>query len=458
MSTAPVLNMVLRALVLLAGFGLLALMMLFGVISLREGETRAARLAFLLAILLPLPYWAAGALQFPGQSWVAALLLALPVLALLAVVFPAGRLKVEDRTPRARIDERDIMFARHRLAPGSPPYEQYYAMRPEKKPGDDRLRQSPGLLSPRAKLYHPIGFPAADASFAIIEALQSQVDGPVAEQQVQMTPAEATAAVKRSAMHYGAHSVGVAELRDYHIYTHIGRGQGVFGAPIELSHRYAIAVTTEMSHSMVQQAPAAPATMETSKQYLAVGVVALQLAVLIRSLGYPARAHIDGNYRVICPLVARDAGLGEIGRMGLLMTPGLGPRVRIAVVTTDMPLLPDSPTRDPTVVDFCRICLKCAESCPTRSIPFEDQQVIDGVERWKINPETCFAYWTVAGTDCGRCMAVCPYSHPDNALHGMVRWAIRRSAQARQLALWMDDLFYGRQPKPRLNQEWAAEA
>ncbi|MFQ6103859.1 MAG: hypothetical protein ACE5OP_06150 [Candidatus Glassbacteria bacterium] len=52
----------------------------------------------------------------------------------------------------------------------------------------------------------------------------------------------------------------------------------------------------------------------------------------IRNLGYPARTHIDGNYRVVCPLVARDAGIGEIGRMGLLMTPRLGPRVRIAVV------------------------------------------------------------------------------------------------------------------------------
>ena len=47
-----------------------------------------------------------------------------------------------------------------------------------------------------------------------------------------------------------------------------------------------------------------------------------------------ARAHIDGNYQVIAPLVARDAGLGTIGRMGLLMTPELGPRVRLAVVTT----------------------------------------------------------------------------------------------------------------------------
>ena len=75
--------------------------------------------------------------------------------------------------------------------------------------------------------------------------------------------------------------------------------------------------------------------MESSEQYLRSGVLALKLAAYIREMGYEATAHIDGNYEVICPLVAVDAGLGVIGRMGLLMTPDLGPRVRISVVTTN---------------------------------------------------------------------------------------------------------------------------
>jgi len=51
------------------------------------------------------------------------------------------------------------------------------------------------------------------------------------------------------------------------------------------------------------------------------------------------------------------------------------------------------------------------------------------------NPLQCFRYWNVIGTDCGRCMVVCPYSHPDNAAHNMVRRAIRRSGFARRMAL-----------------------
>ena len=80
-------------------------------------------------------------------------------------------------------------------------------------------------------------------------------------------------------------------------------------------------------------------------------------------MGYDARPHIDGNYQLICPLVARDAGLGEIGRMGLLMTESHGPRVRIAVVTTDMELLPDKYVKKHSVIDFCQMCKKCAERC-----------------------------------------------------------------------------------------------
>ena len=158
----------------------------------------------------------------------------------------------------------------------------------------------------------------------------------------------------------------------------------------------------------------------------------------------PARAHIDGNYRVIAPLVAKDAGIGEIGRMGILMTPGLGPRVRLGVVTTDLPLIADPPTDDRSVIDFCTVCKKCAENCPSRSISFDDRTRIDGGWRWAIDPDTCFRYWNAVGTDCGVCMTVCPYSHPDNVVHDIVRWAIRRSGAARRAALWMDDLFYGR--------------
>jgi len=135
--------------------------------------------------------------------------------------------------------------------------------------------------------------------------------------------------------------------------------------------------------------------------------------------------------------------------MGLLMTPRLGPRVRVAVVTTDLELTPDENIPDESVIDFCAICGKCAENCPPKAISFDDRVEIDGALRWKINSDLCFRYWTAIGTDCGRCMNVCPYSHPDTFYHNLVRWGNQRSALFRRGALRMDDLFYGKHPKPR---------
>jgi reductive dehalogenase len=262
----------------------------------------------------------------------------------------------------------------------------------------------------------------------------------------ELTEIQSTYMVKRLARFYGAVSVGITELHPYHIYSHIGRGTGEYGARITLDHRYAIAFTVEMDHGIMAQAPEAPVVMESARKYVQIGVIGLKLGYLIRSLGYPARAHIDGNYRVIAPLVARDAGLGEIGRMGILITPHLGPRVRLGVVTTELPLIPDVRNDDSSVLDFCRICIKCAENCPSRAIPTGDRAEIEGALRWRIDADQCFRYWNTIGTDCGICMSVCPYSHPDNWGHNFVRWAVRRSGAARRIALTMDNLFYVRVP------------
>jgi reductive dehalogenase len=263
--------------------------------------------------------------------------------------------------------------------------------------------------------------------------------------------------IKRWITGLGAVSVGVTELRAYHLYSTIGRGDR-YGEPVELDHKCAVAFTVEMDKYLLDRAPKGPAVMESAQEYLSSGAIAVQLAEFFRHLGYSARAHIDGSYRVVCPLVGRDAGLGEIGRMGLLMTPELGPRVRLAVVTTDLDLVLDERKRDDTVIDFCRRCKKCADVCPSRAIPFDDRREIDGIMRWKINSESCYTFWREVGTDCGRCMSVCPYSHPNSMLHNVVRAGVKRSALFREAALKLDDLFYGRKPASRDLPDWIEDA
>lgn len=458
-------GLVLRIVALGSGLALLSTFLWASVVSLKEGEGGGARRLGLLGVLFALPFF--GSVAVPGQAGAIAsgavvLLAALTALALLLPL--PGRFLPTLGPPLPGVDERDIMFSRATLAPGSERFDEYYRRRPENREPDDAFRREPGLLSPGSAHFHPEGFAAADAAFWTIEMLRPFVEGSSApSMDVRVTPippsSEAmTGFLKAWTLKMGAHSVGVTELKPYHLYSHVGRGSD-YGQAVDLDHTFALALTVEMDKEMVDRAPKAPTVMESALQYLRSGVMAVQLADLICRLGYRARAHVDGNYRVICPLVAKDAGLGELGRMGLLMTPRLGPRVRIAVVTTDLPLTPDPPLSEPTTVDFCLHCRKCAETCPSRAIssnPPEDDE--KGVRRWRIDSEACFTLWNRLGTDCARCMAVCPYSHPDNRLHALVRWGIRNNRLFRRGALWMDDLVYGRRPPPKPELDWMNNA
>ena len=284
--------------------------------------------------------------------------------------------------------------------------------------------------------------------FKELEALYPRVDEEPERKSLASAPSSFTDSVLSMALRLGAHSAGITPIYDYHVYSVGGRGDR-YGKEFNAWHRFAIALTVEMDYQMMRAAPEAPTVVESARQYYRAGKMAVELAEYIRSCGYVARAHIDANYHVVCPLVARDAGLGEIGRMGLLMTPALGPRVRIAVVTTDMPLLPSKVLPGQVVTDFCRRCKKCANACPGRAIPFGHEMETGSVRRWQISSESCYTYWCQAGTDCGRCVIVCPFSHPDNWFHRLVRFGIRNSLIFRRLAIPLDDLFYGKKPRPR---------
>lgn len=424
------------------------------IVSLLENEQRAARRFFLVLVVLPVPYFFFGLVHVPHQTYFSAGLITATALAGLILLTPVPVRQAEKNdVPTARIDERDVMFSRMALEAGSERFFEYYRDNPHRKALDDEFREKAGLLSKRSKHYEPCSFAAARANFEAVKSLKPLVEREPDGEAPAVDPQKMTRFIKSWARRLGAVSVGVTELRDYHLYTVVGRG-GDYGKPVTLDHTFAVAFTVEMQKDMIDSAPFGPTVMESAQQYLSSGTVAVQIAEFIRNFGYPARAHIDGDYRVVCPLVARDAGLGEIGRMGLLMTPKLGPRVRIAVVTTDMPLVPDRRRYEPSTLEFCGICKKCADVCPGRAIPLGARGEIEGACRWQINSEACFTYWCVIGTDCARCVKACPYSHPDNFVHNSVRTCLTWSPVFRRFALKMDDFFYGRKPASSEFPEW----
>ncbi len=177
------------------------------------------------------------------------------------------------------------------------------------------------------------------------------------------------------------------------------------------------------------------------------GVMVLKaLEGYIKELGYTA---IRG---VVTPQAAGVAGgIGELGRNGLVINKNFGARIHMPdPILTDLPLVADEPV-DIGVEDFCKICRKCANTCPTNSIPFGDKVVFNGIEKYKINWLTCYKlrpYVHEHWGSCLTCAAVCPFTKPNvwwhtmtvALLHGCPYFA--RPALVRFLK-WIDDTFWG---------------
>jgi hypothetical protein len=423
----------------------------FGAVSIGERETRAATIAITAGLVL-LALWFGFGLILPQWTLPAAVgLAAAAALAALLLLYPMGEnsMPALDEQKAGRVDEREIMFARARLKEGTAEFQTFYgSLRPDLAEVDNELRRMPRLGAPGGRYYVEQDSAYFDALFDYIEEIHHLGDfaTPQRPEPLEISAAEATRRVKAFARHLGALEVGVTSLKDHHLYSHVGRGQGAWGEPVTLAHRFVIVFTVEMEQELIRNAPMMPAIAESATQYLRGAMIAASLAGYCSRLGYPARAHVDGNYRVLATAAAVDAGLGEIGRLGLLITPTHGPRVRLAAVTTDLPLVADQP-RPFGAQEFCRICLKCAHCCPGRAIPEGGREEVRGLLKWQSSQEDCYRYWLRAGSDCGLCIAVCPYSKPATIFHNLVRQACAANPLARWLAHRLDNFFYGRRPR-----------
>ena len=250
--------------------------------------------------------------------------------------------------------------------------------------------------------------------------------------------AEATRVIKRAARLFGAPLVGVCELDRRWLYSNSYHTVTKEHKPIVIGeeYKYAIVMAHEMDYEGMRQAPNRITGAATSTVYSRMEVIGALLAQYIRGLGY--KAIPMGNDTANSIPLAIDAGLGELSRSGLIITPEYGPRVRLNKIFTDMPLVPDSPIEF-GVWDFCMKCEKCAHFCPGQAImrgqPTTKINNIcnrEGLLRWPLNAEKCSR--VKCGGECAVCIRVCPFNKPPGMLHEWVRWGVKNTR-------WLDSLF-----------------
>lgn len=305
---------------------------------------------------------------------------------------------------RPRFDERDTIFSRMELVPGSRRYQDYYKNNPEKEVIDRSFREAP----PGEFSHHILENQFIDETFGLLADMRQFVRGPVAENRSDISPDEAVLFLKNNALKQGAALSGVTESRESLFYSVRGRGSR-YDEPVNQMLPRILVFVFEMDKEEIRQAPEPRQSAEVVRTYLKAASVALSSARFIRSLGWEAVAHMDGETEVVLPPAAVAAGLGEIGRHGLLVTKKYGSRVRISAVTTNLLLPADKTARivPKGLSSFCDSCGKCVAACPANAI--SPGAAGDAAGR-NVNHEACFSIWKRYGTDCGICLAVCPFS------------------------------------------------
>jgi len=200
-----------------------------------------------------------------------------------------------------RFDERDTVFARERLIPGSPEEQAYHTAHPQLVEIDRRLAAFIQAVSQPGESEHQTETALYSATFDPIAglALPDKVDGEIAHTQVEADPAQMTARIKTLARRLGADDVRVGPLNPAWVYSH--RGSPPFfpayqpnlphfdglpknycdlhwGAPIRISHRYAISMAFGQDMNLLRTGGTPYSDFEIGRVYAFSALVTTQLA------------------------------------------------------------------------------------------------------------------------------------------------------------------------------------
>ncbi|MFC1978556.1 reductive dehalogenase [Chloroflexota bacterium] len=288
-------------------------------------------------------------------------------------------------------------------------------------------------------------------------------------------PQKITRAIKKVATHFGADLVGICKLDRRWVYSHtyndVPKAATSESTELDMSRhkrqeipdefQYAIVMAVGGDYDMRRYFPTYISAADLSNSGVRGILANIRLTAFIQNLGFKVIDCTWDDVGLAIPM-AMQAGLGQIGRNGLLITPQFGPTVRIGQVLTDLPLIPDAPI-DFGVTEFCRACKKCADMCPSNSIPHGERTAeptsisnASGELKWQCNPISCRDRFAHTKHPCQICISCCPFNKPDTWFHRTVRWFVDKARWSDSFYVKMDNLFGYGKPKKADNfwEEW----
>ncbi|MGB9977756.1 4Fe-4S binding protein [Methanobacterium sp.] len=167
-----------------------------------------------------------------------------------------------------------------------------------------------------------------------------------------------------------------------------------------------IVLAMKMDKEVINATPGAEAKKLNDLLYEKFGKLTYKLSDYLRENGFATEvAHPDSGLVNFSPL-AEKAGLGFIGKSGLLITPELGPRLKISAIfvsITNLPLKDNSDNEYSWIPDYCDKCGKCAKSCPENALI--QRKTCFGGKEMEFVQRLCIG----CNQGCAYCIANCPF-------------------------------------------------
>jgi epoxyqueuosine reductase len=254
-----------------------------------------------------------------------------------------------------------------------------------------------------------------------------------------------TAELREQALRLGLSAVGVARYDPKFTFAEYAGKDG--------GHRMVVCVL-EQPWEATQRLPSAAAERAALATYANLLERMTGLARWLHGRGFRAHAQ-DYEGESVFIHYAVQAGLGQLGLNGQLLTPQAGSRCRLAAIRTDAPLVPDSP-RDYGIEGLCDKCQACVRRCPAGAIPAVRRDY-RGVTKAKLNTKRCLPV-VAQVSGCAICMKVCPVQR-----YGLDAVLSEYEATSRILGTGTDELegydwpvdgrHYGPGERPRISRE-----
>lgn len=170
-----------------------------------------------------------------------------------------------------------------------------------------------------------------------------------------------------------------------------------------VQYPFTIVLTMEMDNKILETAPGDDAKDLNDTAYVRASILTTKISDYLRKEGFATEiAHPMGGF-VNFSLLGQMAGLGYIGDSGLLITPELGPRLKVAAIFVSIANLPiNTGNEHDWIPEYCKMCGKCVKACPENALVEKDSCCGKEIE---IVQKKCVG----CSQGCTYCIEACPF-------------------------------------------------